>query len=227
MADIPLSALSKSRRLVAVLLFLAVAVTAWFLLHQAVLSVSGASRRDVVFNPGYQHSQRLRIAAARAAMDVLGMEDPDQAASYEADYRLQRMQIQADAMGLERWAPNDARHQGLLKEIRISVAELNRILDQAHARAQDRFAGSTASSTPQAQIPLLMALNRAENAFNNYSASLTEPANLQSTSYLFASPVVLWWLLVLLLVELAALAWLVFSARQTTAVSVMVAQKRL
>ena len=191
-------------------------------------SVSGASHRDVIFNPGYQHSQRLKVAAARAAMDVLGMAGPDQAANYEADYRLQRMQIQADAMGLERWAPNDPRHQGLLKEIRISVAELNLALDQAQdraqnraqARAQDRATGSTANSTSQAQIPLLMALNRAENAFSNYAASLTEPANLQPPPYMLASPVVLWWLLVLLLIELAVLAWLVFSAQQTAAVVV-------
>jgi len=186
-----------------VLLFLAIAVTAWLLLHQAMHSVSGASHQDVVFNPGYQHSQRLKVAAARAAMDVLGMASPDQAAGYQADYRLQRMQIRADAEGLERWAPNDRRHQGLLKEIRASVAELNRALDQA------------AGATAQGQIPLLTALNRAESAFSNYAASLTEPTNLQTTPYLFASPVVLWWLLVLLLIELAILAWLVFSARET------------
>ena len=188
------------------------------MLHQAIHSVSGASHRDVVFNPGYQHSQRLKVAAARAAMDVLGMSSQDQA-GYQADYRLQRMQIRADAMGLERWAPNDSRHQGLLKEIRASVAELNRALDQAQDRAQDRAqdqaAGSAAGSTSLGRIPLLTALNRAESAFSNYAASLTEPANLQTTPYLFASPVVLWWLLVMLLIELAILAWLVFSARET------------
>jgi hypothetical protein len=124
-------------------------------------------------------------------------------------------------MGLERWAPNDPRHQGLLKEIRISVAELNRALDQAQDRAQARTqthaTGSAADSPPQAQISLPMALNRAENAFSNYAASLTEPANLQPPPYMFASPVVLWWFLVLLLIELAVLAWLVFSAQQTAA----------
>jgi hypothetical protein len=207
-----LNALSKTRRTVAVLLFLAIAATAWLLLHQAMHSVNGASHHDVVFNPGYQHSQRLKVAAARAAMDVLGMASPDQAAGYQADYRLQRMQIRADAMGLERWAPNDGRHQGLLLEIRTSVAELNLALDQAQDQATSTAAKSAGA---QGQIPLLTALNRAESAFSNYAASLTEPANLQTTPYLFASPVVLWWLLVLLLIELAILAWLVFSARKT------------
>ena len=57
------------------------------------------------------------------------------------------------------------------------------------------------------------ALNRAESAFSNYAASLSEPTNLQTSHYLFAAPVVLWWLLILLWMELAALAWLIFSAK--------------
>ena len=74
------------------------------MMHDSLRSVAGASRHDMVFNPGYQHSQRLKVAAARAAMDVLGMtgagkKDPIAAASYRADYRLQRMQIQADSRG--------------------------------------------------------------------------------------------------------------------------------
>jgi hypothetical protein len=63
------------------------------------------------------------------------------------------------------------------------------------------------------KVPLLPALNRAERAFSNYAASLTEPAQLQTTRTLFASPVLLWWLLVLLLIESAALAWVVFLAK--------------
>lgn len=206
--------------MVAVLLFLAIAATAWLLVHQAIHSVSGESRRGVISNPGYQHTQRLKVASARAAMDVLGMANPDQASGYRADYRLQRMQIRADAMGLERWAPNDTHRQGLLKEIRASVAELNLALDQAQNRVQTRVVSPITSPIQQGAIPLPMALNRAENAFSNYAASLTEPENLQSTPYLFASSMKLWWLLVLLLIELAVLAWVVFSARVPIAVPV-------
>jgi hypothetical protein len=200
----------KIRRVLAVLLFLAIAATAWMMLHQAQRSVNGATHHDLVFNPGYQHSQRLKVAAARAAMDVLGMANPDKGdpnatAAYQADYRLQRMQMQADSVGLERWGAHDSYRHGLLLEIRASLVDLNAALDRA--------AGPSASAGGLANIPLLPALNRAESAFSNYAASLTEPTQLQTTQYLFASPVLLWWLLILLLIELAALAWLVFSAK--------------
>jgi hypothetical protein len=205
-----LSAFSKTRRAIAALLLLAVAATGWLMMHEALHSVSGASHQDVVFNPGYQHSQRLKLAAARATMDGLGMANPDQAASYKNDFHLQRMQIQADSEGLERWAPNDSRHQGLLLEIRASLAGLTVALDQA--------AGSTVSNTGQPSVPLLPALNRAESALSNYSASLTEPTNLQTTHYLFSGPVLLWWLLILLWAELAILAWLIFPVMRKASV---------
>ncbi len=206
-----MKALSKTRRGVAALLLIAITATAWLMMHDSLRSVAGASRGDIVFNPGYQHSQRLKVAAARAAMDVLGMtgagkNDPVAAASYRADYRLQRTQIQADSEGLERWAEHDSRRQGLLLEIRASVAELKMALDQA--------AGSSASFAGQVPVPLMAALNRAESAFSNYAASLSEPTELQTTHYLFAAPVVVWWLLILLWMELAALAWLIFSAKR-------------
>ncbi len=202
--------ISAARRTCSALLFLAIAATAWMMLHQAQHSVSGASQHNVAFNLGYQHAQRLKVAAARAAMDVLGMagadkQDPAATASYQTDYRLQRMQIQADSEGLERWGANDRRHQGLLLEIRASLVDLNAALDQA--------AGSSASSGGLGKVPLLPALNRAESAFSNYAASLTEPTQLQTTHYLFASPVLLWWLLILLLIESAALTWVVFAAK--------------
>jgi hypothetical protein len=144
-------------------------------------------------------------------MDALGMagadkQNPNAAAGYQSDYRLQRMQIQADSIGLERWGAHDNRRHGLLLEIRASLVDLNAALDQA--------AGSSASADGLANVPLLPALNRAESAFSNYAASLTEPTQLQTTHYLFASPVLLWWLLILLLIELTALAWVVFSAKR-------------
>ncbi|MGH9809744.1 MAG: hypothetical protein ACRD9W_21260, partial [Terriglobia bacterium] len=61
------------RRIVAVLLFLAIAVTAAMLLHRATAQANGAPYQDPVLNLGYRHSERLKVAAAQAAMDVLGM----------------------------------------------------------------------------------------------------------------------------------------------------------
>jgi hypothetical protein len=200
----------KTRRLLAVVLLLAIAATAWMMLHEAQHSVSGASHPDLIFDPGYQHAQRLKVAAARAAMDVLGMagadkQDPGAIAQYQTDYHLQRMQIQADSEGLERWGAKDRRRQGLLLEIRASLVELKSALDQA--------TGASPGNTSLGKVPLLPALNRAESAFSNYAASLTEPTQPETTHYLLAAPVLLWWLLILLLVETAILTLMVVSAR--------------
>ena len=205
-----MNASEKTRRTLAVVLFLAIAATAWMMLHEAQHSASGASHEDLTFNPGYQHAQRLKVAAARAAMDVLGMagadkQDPGAIEQYQTDYRLQRMQIQADSEGLDRWAAKDRRRQGLLLEIRASLVELKAALDQA--------TGTPAANSGLGKVPLLSALNRAESAFSNYAASLTEPPQPETTHYLLAAPVLLWWLLILLLVETAILTWLVVSAR--------------
>lgn len=198
--------------MLAVVLFLVITATAWTMLHEAQHSISGASHQDLVFNPGYQHAERLKVAAARATMDVLGMaggdkQDPGATEQYQADYRLQRMQIQADSEGLDRWGAKDRRRQGLLLEIRASLVDLNAALDQA--------TGSSASASSLGTLHLLPALNRAERAFSNYAASLTEPTQPDTAHYLFAEPVLLWWLLVLLLFEAAVLTWLVVSARPT------------
>jgi len=196
---------SNGRRTIAVLLFLAIAATAWLSLHLALRQVGGVSRHgNPLLDPGYQHSERLRVATARAAMDAVGMNssDPD-APQYRADYHRQRMQIEADSQGLERWAANDPHHQGLLLEIRGSLAELTLSLDQV--------SGTGKSADSAAKTPLLPALSRAESALGNYSASLTEPSNFQTAPYIFSGPVVLWWLLLLLLLEAAAMVWVVYS----------------
>lgn len=171
-------------------------------MHQALQTLGGASRHNVVFDPGYQHAQRLRIATARAAIDAFGMNGASDTAVYKADYRLQRMQIQADSIGLERWAVHDVRRQGLLLEIRASLAGLLAALDQTSGTAP------TSAGTPS--IPLLPALNRTQTALSNYAASLTEPMRQTRTHYLFAGPVVLWWFLIFILLELVLLAWLIF-----------------
>jgi hypothetical protein len=193
---------SSARRTFIWLLFLAIAVTAWLLMHQALQTLGGASRHDIIFNPGYQHAQRLEIATARAAIDAVGMNGGNETASYQADYRLQRRQIQADSIGLERWATRDARRQGLLLEIRASLAGLLAALDQT--------SGAAPPSAGTPSIPLLPALNRTESALSNYAASLTEPMRQTRTHYLIAGPVLLWWLLIFILLELVLLAWLIF-----------------
>lgn len=172
--------------------------------RQATRAATAASHHDVVFNPGYQHAERLKTACARAAMDAVGMSGTDDARRYQADYRLERMQMLADSEGLDRWAEHDARRAGLLLDIRASLAALRIALDQT--------SGTPAASASPTRIPLLPALNRAESALNNYAASLTEPepGKTQPDHYLFSAPVLLWWLLVLLLAELAALGWLFF-----------------
>lgn len=192
------------------MLFLVIAATAWMMLHEAQHSVSGATHQNLIFDPGYQHAERLKLAAARAAMDVLGMagadkQEPGAIEQYQTDYRLQRMQIQADSEGLDRWAEKDRQRQGLLLEIRASLVELEAALDQA--------TGASASETSLGKVPLFPALNRAERAFSNYAASLAEPTQPQSRHYLFAGPLLLWWLLILLLVEAAILTWLAIAAK--------------
>ncbi|MES2220432.1 MAG: hypothetical protein V4587_05635 [Acidobacteriota bacterium] len=199
----------KTRRTLAVLLFFAIAATAWIMLHEAQRSVNGASNHDLIFDPGYQHAQRLKVAAARAAMDAIGIssaekQDSGALAQYQTDYRLQRVQMQADSEGLTRWGAKDRRHQGLLLEIRASLVALNAALDQA--------TGSEGDNSRLGKVPLLPALNRAESAFSNYAASLTTPPQPDTTHYLFAGPVLLWWLLILLLAESAILLWLAISA---------------
>ena len=207
-----LNASEKTRRVLAVVLFFFTAATAWTMLHEAQRSATGAAHQELIFNPGYQHAERLKVAAARAAMDVLGMagadkQDPGAIEQYQTDYRLQRMQIQADSEGLDRWGTKDRRRQGLLLEIRAGLVDLKAALDQT--------TGASSGNSSLGKVPLLPALNRAERAFSNYAASLTEPSQPQTTHYLLAAPVLLWWLLILLLVETAILTWLVVSARPT------------
>jgi hypothetical protein len=93
----------------------------------------------------------------------------------------------------------------LLLEIRASLVEFKTALDQA--------AGAAPADTKLGKVPLLPALNRAESAFSNYAASLSEPTQPETTHYLLAAPVLLWWLLILLLIEAAIVTWLVVSAR--------------
>ncbi|MHB8302623.1 MAG: hypothetical protein ACYDC6_07290 [Acidobacteriaceae bacterium] len=205
-----MNAIRNPHRSSAILLFLAIAGTAWLMLHEGIRGLSHASHHDIALDPGYEHAERLQVATARAAVDALGIAgSTDQRASYRADYRLQRMQIQADSEGLDRWAAHDMQRQGLLQEIRASLAALRVALDQVAVQP-----GTTsAASGNSIHVPLLPALGRSQRALSNYAASLSEPDSAQRAHYIFyifSGPLLLWQLLVLLLVELAALAWLFF-----------------
>lgn len=162
--------------------------------------------RDTARNPGLLHAVRLQVATARAAADALGIAgagSPAAAANFREDYQIQQRQIQADSLGLDRWAEHDARRQGLLLAIRDNLAVYDTAVRQT--------AGSSPTSAATPPVPLLPALNRAETALSNYAASLSEPPRPART-FLFSGPPELWILFVLLLIEIAALAWLVLPA---------------
>lgn len=185
-------------------------------MHEGIRAFSHESHRDVALDPGFQHSYRLQVAAARATADALGMAGTDDPEGYRADYRLQRMQIQADSEGLDRWAAHDIRGQGLLQEIRASLSALRGALDQTAGLSPQtvgatRPVPSTSSESP-VHIPLLPALNRTEIALSDYSASLSGPDQSQQDHYLSGGPVLLWLLWVILLAELAVLGWLFFTS---------------
>lgn len=201
---------SKARRIVLALLLLASAATAWWLLHAALPETSAAPQRSLALNPGYQHTQRLMVSTARAALDAVAMSgggaDTD---SYRMDYSMQKTQIQADSEGLERWAAHDPRHQGLLHAIQVSLHSFLAILDHPpSATAMAPMHGDSAMSMQSA--PVLIALDRVQQALSNYSASMVDPGYAPPAHLLFAGPMLLWWILLLLLLELAVIAWLIF-----------------
>lgn len=213
---------STTRRVFLAILLLAAAATAWWLLHAALPHVNATPPSNIVLNPGYQHSQRLRVSTARAAMDALAIVNggPD-VHRYQMDYSIQRTQIQADSEGLERWSPEDPRHQGLLHSIRTSLAGLLTVLNQTPGVAGTGMHMPATAGAPKMEMHspagatgnssgLLPALDQVQQALSNYSASLTESAHLPPSQSLLAGPLLLWWILVLLLVELGVMAWLIF-----------------
>ena len=176
------------------LAFAALMGTSLSIIASLVSTRTQKAPQQIVSNPGYQHAQRLQVATARAAMDAMGMTgtNPTQ---YQLDYRVQRMQMQADSQGLDRWATHDLQHQGLLLEIRASLAAFRVALDQA--------TGSATVSAGVSSIPLLPALDRAQRALSNYSASLSGPS-IPTHAFRYKG----WTSFVLLLVEFSVVLWL-------------------
>jgi hypothetical protein len=119
-------------------------------------------------SPLYLQSERIQVAAAQASMDALAMATMQSSTLYQQDYRQQRMQMQANWLGMERLAANDPHRQGLLMEIRASLAGLQQALDQTSA--------ATLPPSPNDQARLMAALQRAQRALANYSGSLAQGA---------------------------------------------------
>jgi hypothetical protein len=119
-------------------------------------------------SPLYLQSERIQVAAAQASMDALAMATMQSSTLYQQDYRQQRMQMQANWLGMERLAANDPHRQGLLMEIRASLAGLQQALDQT--------AAATLPPSPNDQARLMAALQRAQRALANYSGSLAQGA---------------------------------------------------
>lgn len=153
-------------------------------------------------NPLYLQSERIQVAAALASMDALAMatmQSGTQASTlYQKDYRLQRMQMQANWLGMERLAASDPHRQGLLMEIRASLADLSLVLDQT--------AAATLPPSPNDQAHLMAALQRTQRALANYSGTLAQGAEKntapQDGATWYRS---VWASLVLLLLACAAL----------------------
>lgn len=204
----------SSRHTWSILLLLAITGTGLLLTHEASRIIGRTARSNVADNPGYQHSVRMQVAAARAALDALGIAHGEDAAAYQADYRLQRMQLQADAEGLQRWVAHDTYRRGLTQEIRASMAAFILALDET-------VKPGTLPKTLPASAPhaaLLPALNRCEIALRNYWGSLSEPDSLSQSAAANArnGPALLWVLLGLLLIELAGLGLVIFSEPDKT-----------
>lgn len=114
--------------------------------------------------PQLQYCARMETSAAQAAMDALAMALARPGTLYQQDYRVQRMQLRANWLGMERLAGQDALRQGQLMEVRASVADLQLALDQ--------MATATAPPSPNDQARCMAALQRAERALSNYAGGL-------------------------------------------------------
>jgi hypothetical protein len=154
-------------------------------------------------SPQFLHVERMQVAAAQAALDALALSAAPSNLPLQADYRSQRMQLRADWMGMEHLAERDPQRQGLLLEIRSSLADFLLALDQMAASTAPSSANDSAHRNDPAH--LLLALRRVETALSNDSGSLEQSAAraaAQPTTAWFRS---IWISLLLLLLVCAAL----------------------
>ena len=172
-------------------------------------------------SPQFLHVERMQVAAAQAALDALALSAAPSNLPLQADYRSQRMQLRADWMGMEHLAERDPQRQGLLLEIRSSLADFLLALDQmAASTAPSSANGSAHRNDPTHRndsAHLLLALRRVETALSNDSGSLE-----QSAARAAEQPATAWFrsiwisLLLLLLVCAALMAALERTRRRNT-----------
>ncbi len=167
-------------------------------------------------SPQFLHVERMQVAAAQAALDALALSAAPSNLPLQADYRSQRMQLRADWMGMEHLAERDPQRQGLLLEIRSSLADFLLALDQMAASTAPSSANDSAHRNDPAH--LLLALHRVEMALSNDSGSLE-----QSAARAAAQPATAWfrsiWIsLLLLLLVCAALMAALERARYVHAI---------
>ena len=166
-------------------------------------------------SPQFLHVERMQVAAAQAALDALALSAAPSNLPLQADYRSQRMQLRADWMGMEHLAERDPQRQGLLLEIRSSLADFLLALDQMAASTAPSSANGSAHRNDPAH--LLLALHRVETALSNDSGSLE-----QSAARAAEQPATAWFrsiwisLLLLLLVCAALMAALERTRRRNT-----------
>ncbi len=154
-------------------------------------------------SPQFLHSERMQVAAAQAALDALALAVAPSNLQLQADYRSQRMQLRSDWMGMEHLAERDPQRQGLLLEIRSSLADFLLALDQMATSTAPVSANDSTHRNDSAH--LLLALHRVETALSNDSGSLEQSAArsaAQPTTAWFRS---VWISLVLLFLVCAAL----------------------
>ncbi len=131
-------------------------------------------------NPQFLHCERMQGAVARAAADALALRTAPADAALQADLLQQRRQIQADWMGMEQLAAHDPQRQGLLLEIRASLADFFIALDQTAALPVSALASGLHStpglSSTNDATHLMLALQRVQRALSNDAGSLEQNA---------------------------------------------------
>ncbi len=139
-------------------------------------------------NPQWLHCEQMQVAAAEATMDASNIHGAPSNAQFEAEYRHHRMQLQANWLGMEQMAAQDPEREGLLQEIRTSVANLFLAMDTVKAypvkaanKAENGAAGTGSDAAQIQETQLRDALQRTQTALGNYAGSLEQESGRLTT----------------------------------------------
>jgi hypothetical protein len=166
-------------------------------LHKILQQQKAARSAAFALNPRLLHIHRIQVAATRAALDVLAENISAPDVWPGADLQHQRRQIQADWLGYEQMEAQDTARQGLLRETRTSLAEMDTALSAAQTAPQaDRSA---------LNAHLLLALERLNRALTDDSGFLQQDA-VRATAHTGRNWAAWAWLSLALLVALGAAA---------------------